>query len=61
MTQGLRGVQDEGLLCFFFFLVLQEACEILVPRTKGTEPVPLQWKCGFLTPRLPGNSLLHLS
>ena len=45
-----------GRYFFFFFLLHQMACRILVP-WPGTEPVPLHWKLGVLATGPPGKSL----
>ena len=37
-----------------------KACRIAVPH-QGSNPCPLQWKCGVLTTRLPGKFLHSLS
>ena len=45
---------------FLFFWPCGTTCRISVPRP-GTEPHPLQWKCGALTTGLPKKSLDHIS
>ena len=42
----------------FFFQPHCAACGILVP-DQGSKPYPLHWKCGVLTPGLPGKSPKH--
>ena len=41
-----------------FLWLYRAACGILVPN-QGLNPQSLHWKCGVLTPRLPGKSLIN--
>ena len=52
--------KQTGLCIMLFFFFLATACSMWDLPQPGIKPMPLHWKCGVLTTKLPGNSLYYV-